>query len=136
MFLGKKVHILTEVITEHSRAMVIEAVVFVFGAVWVVGWYLEWALPSPLIDSLVCVIWMLYGSLILQDMNVTQQFVIYRYLRTLEHWVPGWYYKNGLQRVHHRLEPYEWVAAGPPGCVCCPYIVMVLCVSHELIFLN
>jgi len=31
--LGEKVHVLTEVITERSRAMTIEVVVFVFGVV-------------------------------------------------------------------------------------------------------
>jgi len=55
--------------------MTIEVVVFVFGAVSVVGWYLEWALPGPPIDFSVYVIWELCGSLIFQDMNVTPQFV-------------------------------------------------------------
>ena len=76
MFLGKEVHVLSEAITERSRAMAIEVVVFVFGAVWVVGWYLEWAIPGPPIDSSVCVIWELCGSLVLQDVNVAPQFVI------------------------------------------------------------
>jgi len=74
--LRKNVHILTETIIEHSRGMAIEVAVFVFGAVWVVGWYLEWAFPGPPIDCSVCVIWELYGSLVLQDVNLTQQFVI------------------------------------------------------------
>ena len=33
MFLGKKIRVLSEAITERSRAMAIEVVVFVFGAV-------------------------------------------------------------------------------------------------------
>ena len=33
MFLGKEVRVLSEAITERSRAMAIEVVVFVFGAV-------------------------------------------------------------------------------------------------------
>ena len=73
---GERGHVLPEAVIGHSRAMTIEVVVFVFGAVWVVGWYLEWVLPGPLIDSLVCVIWELCGSLVLLDVNVTSQFVI------------------------------------------------------------
>ena len=53
---GKKIHVLTEAITERSRAMAIEVVVFVLGAVSIVGWYLEGALPGPPIGFLVCVI--------------------------------------------------------------------------------
>ena len=68
---GKKIHVLTKAITECSRVMDIEVVVFVFGVVSVVSWYLEWALLGPSIDSSVCVIWRLYGSLVLQDVNVT-----------------------------------------------------------------
>ena len=76
MFLGKEVHVLSEAITERSRATALELVVFVFGAVWVVGWYLECAMPGPPIDSSVCVIWELCRSLVLQDVNVAPQFVI------------------------------------------------------------
>jgi len=39
--LGKEVHVLSEAITERSTAMVMEEVVFTFGAMWAVGWYLE-----------------------------------------------------------------------------------------------
>jgi len=74
--LGKEAHVLSEAITERSRAMAIKVVVFVFGAVYVVGWYLERALSGPPIDSSICVMWELYGSLVLQDMNMTHQFVI------------------------------------------------------------
>ena len=63
-------------ITERSRAMAIEVVVFVFGVVLVIDWYLEWALPGPPIESSVCAMWELYGSLQIQDVNVTHQFVI------------------------------------------------------------
>ena len=55
--------------------MAIEVVVFVFGAVLVVGWYLKWALPGPPIGFSVCVSWELCGSLVFQDVNVTPQFV-------------------------------------------------------------
>jgi len=48
--------------------------------------------------------------------------------------VPGWYHMNELQLVHHQLEPYKSVAARPPGCVCHPYVVMVLWGSHALNF--
>jgi len=58
-----------------SRAMAIVVVVFVFRAVWVVGWYLEWAMSGQPIGSSFCVIWELCGSLIFQDVNVTSQFV-------------------------------------------------------------
>ena len=108
MFLGKEVRVLSEAITERSRNMAIEVVVFVFGAVWVVGWYLECAMPGPPIDSSVCVIWELCGSLVLQDVNETPQFVIWGHIRTLERWVPGWY--------------LEWASPGPPGCVCDPCV--------------
>ena len=63
-------------IIERSRAIAIKVVVFVFGAVSVGSWYLEWLLLDPPIDSSVCVISELYGSLFLQDVNVTQLFVI------------------------------------------------------------
>ena len=57
----KLVHVLPEVITLRPRVITIEVVIFVFEFVWVVGWYLEWALPVPSIDSLVCVIWICVG---------------------------------------------------------------------------
>ena len=55
-FFGERSYALFRAITEGSRAMTIEVVIFVFGVVLVVGWYLEWILPDPSIDSLVCVI--------------------------------------------------------------------------------
>ena len=61
-------------------------VVFVFGVVWVVGWYLKWIFSSPPVDSPVYSIWDLCGSLVdtlsgrlhvvCQDINMTSQFVI------------------------------------------------------------
>jgi len=77
--------------------------------------------------------WKLFGSLVLQDVNVTHQFMIWGPRHTLEHWVPGWYHMNELRLVHHWLVPYEWAVAGPPRCVCHPCVVMFLGVSHELI---
>ena len=59
-----------------SKVMVIEIVIFVFEVVWVVGWYIKWAMPDLPIDSSVCVIRERCGSLVLQDVNVTLQFVI------------------------------------------------------------
>ena len=56
-FLRKEVHVLPRAIILSSRAMAIDVIVFVFGSMWVVGWYLEWALLGPPIGSLVCVIW-------------------------------------------------------------------------------
>ena len=53
-------------------------------------------------------------------------------LRPSERWVPGWDHMYELRLVHHWLVPYVWAVAGPPGCVCHPCVVMVLCVSHEL----
>ena len=44
--MGKEVHILPDVVKLHSRVMPIEVVVFVFGSVWVLGWYLKWALSG------------------------------------------------------------------------------------------
>jgi len=58
-----------------SRAMAIELVVFVFGVVWCVCRYLEWAMFDLSIDSSVCVIWELCGSLVFEDVKVTPQFV-------------------------------------------------------------
>jgi len=46
----------------------------------------------------------------------------------------GWYYMNELRLVHHWLVPYECAVVGPLGFICPSYVVMVLCVSHELIF--
>ena len=59
----KEVHVLSEAITLHSRAIAIaiEVVVFVFGSVWVVCWYLEWRLLGPPSDCLVCIIWICVG---------------------------------------------------------------------------
>jgi len=45
------------------------------------------------------------------------------YFRVLGVWLD---HINELQLVHHRLEPYEHVADGPSGCVCHPYVMMVL----------
>ena len=50
-----------ETITSNSRAIVTELVVFMFGFVWVVDWYLKWTLSGPPIDSSVCVIWIIVG---------------------------------------------------------------------------
>jgi len=107
-FFGNEVHVMSEAITERSRAMAIATIAFVIRAEWVVGWYLEWELPDPSIDSSVYIIWELYGSLVFQDVNVTQQFVFWGHLRTLEHWVLSWY--------------LEWASPGPPGCVCDPCV--------------
>ena len=134
MYSGKKVYVLTEAIAERSRAMAIKVVVFVFVAMWIVGWNLEWALPGLPTDASVCVMRELYGSLVLQDMNVTHQFEIWGPLRTLERWVPGCYHMNELRLVYHWLVPYEWAVAGAPRCVCQPCVVIVFSVSHELIF--
>ena len=53
---GERGHVLLEVVIGHSRVMAIEVVVFVFGAVWVIGRYLEWAMSGLSIDSSICVI--------------------------------------------------------------------------------
>ena len=54
-----------------SIAMAIEVVVFVFGAMWIVGWYLEWAMSDLPIDTSFYVIWNLCGRLIFHNVNVT-----------------------------------------------------------------
>jgi len=56
--------------------MTIDVVVLLFEAVWVIGWYLEWAISDLPIDPSVC--------------------VILEHLRALEHWVPGSYHMNEL----------------------------------------
>ena len=58
-----------------SRAMAIEVVVFVFGVVRVIGWYVECAMSGLPIYSLVCVVWELCASLVFQNVTVTPQFV-------------------------------------------------------------
>ena len=55
--MGKEVHVLPEAITLSSRVMAIEVLVFVFGSMWVIGWYLKKALSSPPMYSSLCVIW-------------------------------------------------------------------------------
>ena len=35
--------------------------------------------------------------------------------------------------VHHWFVPYEQAIAGPPGHICHPCVVIVLCVSHVVI---
>jgi len=62
--LGKEVLSYLGILQSHSRAMAIEVVVFVFGAMWVISWYLEWVMCGLPIDSSVCVIWELCRSLI------------------------------------------------------------------------
>jgi len=136
MFWGKKVHVLTEAVTEHPRVMIIEVVVFVFGDVWVVGWYLYRALLGPPIDSSVYVNWELYGSLVVQDINVTHQFVIWGPLHTLEHWMPSWYHMNELRVIHHSLVPYEWAVAGPQDVFVTPVLWWFFVWVMSWFFLN
>jgi len=98
MFLGKNVYLLNEAITEHSRAMAIEVLIFVFGVVWVVGWYLKWTLSGLPIDSSVCYLGAIWVSGILGcecDSSVCD-------LRTSAY----------FRALGACLVPYEWVAAG------------------------
>ena len=55
--MGKEVHVLIKAVTLLARATVTKIVVFVLRFVWLIDWYLEWAVPSLLIDPLVCVSW-------------------------------------------------------------------------------